>query len=177
MGSVIAVLFALVATVTLFALPTHANPSYFLRCSVTGCPQQSLATSSPAYLAAGTATSTIVFDTTRAGSNGSDSAVLLTQFTASSTAAKLVIAIQYSQDKIDWYDANTYNQSTTSPVQDATTAQTFLLSAPSTTSSSTLKAITVATPTKWIRAIFTIPAGAGNGAAWAEFVAKQQGGQ
>lgn len=170
-----AVAFATVCAVVLSVPSAEANPSYFLRCSVTGCPQQALATSTPVYMTAGAATTTIQFDTGRGTAQGSDSAVLLTQFTASSTSSKLQIAFQYSQDGVDWYDSNLNNQATTTATQDISVTQNFLWSAAA--SGRLLKAVVVNVPTKYVRALISVPVGAANGAVWAEFVAKQQAGQ
>jgi hypothetical protein len=83
----------------------HANPSSFANGVTTG----NAASTSPAYMTPGAGTSTTpVFDAyaqTMSGGATSkvDQAALLVQFTASSTTSVLNIAVEYSQDAIDWY--------------------------------------------------------------------------
>lgn len=159
-----------------------ANPSYFTRANGILCGSLT-ATTSPTFMTAGTATTTVTFDSGCATSNSQDSSVLSMQLTASSTNTKLAVNFEYSQDNIDWYQSNLSAQATTTPVQDISTAQSYLWSFASTTpglgapaGTRQMKTIVVPTPTRYVRAVFTIPSGSTNGAIWAEFDAKRQAG-
>lgn len=158
-----------------------ANPSNFLRL------QSASATSSISYLTPGTATTTLTFDSGAGASQGADTAVLLEQFVGSSTTAVLNTDIQYSQDGIDWYASgfagNVETISATSspsigivmqftfPFASSTINRSVVTNANSATST---RAIRIPMPTRYVRAVFTVPAGSTNGAVWAEFVAKRQ---
>lgn len=160
-----------------------ANPSFFAPFAKT-----STATSSPAYLTAGTATSTIVYDSFNLnGTNQSapsdplaaDTAVLAVQFTASSTASILGIAIERSDDGVDWYQDNLSTFATTSPQASLQVPMTYSWGFSSSTINGVLntssrvgKVITVPTPTRYTRAVLTMTGAAG--AVWAEWIPKKQ---
>lgn len=152
----------------------YANPAFFNPPITT-----STASSTPAYLTVATATTTLTYDTFVNGSTyKADSAVLLTQFTASSTASLLTITPEYSQDGIDWYQDNLNTQGTTSPSTSLQVPHTYSwLFASSTIGGQPAtprvsKAILLTTPTRFIRIIYTITGN--SGAVWGEIVPNKQ---
>lgn len=161
----------------------HANP---LQTAPTV--QTATATTSPSYMTAGTATTSLVFDSYIPGANKiSDQAVLLIQLVASTTATTLNTNLEYSQDAIDWYqDGGTMaaNYATTSKPFDISQVNQFKLNyATSTaglagigaTATSTLtRVLMLKTPTRYIRAVFTLPVGSAAGGVWAQFLASRQ---
>ena len=169
---------AILGLVILVGYPTvKANPSFFIR------QQTNSATSTLAYLSAGTGTTTLTFDLGASGAQGADSAILNTQFTASSTSSVLKVYLEYSQDGVDWYQNNLGTQATTSAQQDIGTSEQYFLwkfasSTPGygaiTNTNITNKVITIPTPERYVRATYTMPAGSSAGAIWASFVAKRQ---
>lgn len=162
-----------------------ANPSFFIRANTVVCGTYT-ASSTPTFMSAGLATTSVTFDTGCAAAGNVDSAILLAQLTASSTATTVNINYEYSQDGVDWYQSNLSNQGTTTPVQSVTTPQSYGWTFASTTpgmgaplasgtfANRQMKAIEVRTPSRYVRAIFTMPAGSTAGAVWAEFTAKRQ---
>lgn len=191
----IKVILALAAAMSLLALsiPAHANP---LRLAPTS--QTASATTSPVYMTPGTATSTIYMDSfAQGGSQIWDAVVLLEQFTASSTNSVLNTTIEYSDGvagvdctatptACDWYVNNTIamtNASTSQPyVLSSNSLNTYTWKYASTTQGGAagvetanrgFKAITVPTPARYVRAIFTL-AGTTNGAVWGKLVPFKQ---
>ena len=166
-----------------------ANPSFFLR-SVSS----SVGTSTITYMTPGAATTTEVFDTGASGAGSVDSAVLAIQFTASSTASTLAWRYEYSQggsglscvvtpDSCDWYPEDEELSSlATSTVHVRTFSEHTWLFASSTpggaavatSTSRATKMVNVPTPTRYVRAVFYVPAGSLNGAVWKEFISKRQ---
>lgn len=164
----------------------HANPSFFAPQAVSAT-----ATSTLTYIIPGTATTTIVYDaynlngtnqSSPSDSVAADGVTLAVQLTASSTNTALAINLEYSQDNIDWYQSELSTQATTTPVQNVTIAQSYLWAFASTTpgmgapaGTRQMKVISVQTPVRYVRAVFTIPVGSTNGAIWAAFIPKKQG--
>ena len=138
------------------AMPALANQSFFANGVTTG----SAASTSPAYMTPGTG--------------------MLIQFTASSTNSVLGIAVEYSQDGVDWYRNYVLD-----PNQVGTTTAPSILSTPFSTTwkfaSSSLgganvaansnystAAIMIPTPFRYTRVVFSITGA--NGAVWAQLV-------
>lgn len=159
----------------------HANPSYF----ASGVTTNNAASSTPAYMTPGTATSTTpVYDAYAQTSGGgaaykSDQAGLLVQFTASSTDTVLSLAVEYSQDGIDWYrnfvvDPNQMGTTTPLAIENPfTTTWTFASStvggeALGANSDRSTAAILVPTPFRYTRVVASLTGG--NGAVWAQLV-------
>lgn len=162
----------------------HANPLGF-SCAA----QTASATTTPVYMTAGTATSTLLFDTycvngtnqpNTGNTNIANKLTLLTQFSASSTASVLGISVEYSQDGVDWYQDNYL-----SPL--ATTSPAVLLATPNSYSwlfaSSTLdgvantgnrvgKALQIQTPTRYVRVVYTLTGT--NAAVWGELLPQKE---
>lgn len=185
----------LVMAITFIALPriTEANPSAFLPTT-----QTAAATTSVSYLAPGTATTTLVApDAYANGQNKAiDSQVLLVQFAASSTASVLNINFEYSQGNAginctlvgancDWYqnDLNGTFQATTSPstvsvVNVNALTWTFASSTvggtglTTTNGATSTKIFNVQSPTRYVRAVFTMTGS--SGAIWAQFVPQRE---
>jgi hypothetical protein len=187
-----------------------AKPSYFVISGTNSFPATGLsagATTSPLYLtdmtndsvhnspnATGTATSTLTFDAQAApsGAQALDSAILAVQFTGSSTAAILNIAIERSQDCIDFggdylnADATTTQANWLDPLNLGTALSYQLTYASTTYGGQQLRAtstpftvlLKIPTPTRCTRAVFTLASSTAanirNGAVWAQFIGKRE---
>lgn len=179
---------ATLLVVSLFTLTAaHANIGGFPSGAKT-----SAATTTPAVMTPGTGTSTIVYDSynlngTNEPTTGvvtdTDSATLLVQFLASSTASKLKIEYEYSQDGIDWYQdgvSNTFASSTDGVINinlpnsfTWTFASTSLDGLPvSAANNLSTEIVPVITATRYVRAVIS-DTGA-NAEVWAQFVPKKQ---
>lgn len=167
------------------ALITHANPGGFPPGA-----RSATATSTVTVLTPTVGTSTVVYDAyningTNQGTTGvttdTDSASLLVQFTASSTASKLKIAFEFSQDGVDWYADGLSVElasSTTGTIVDNspdfiswTFASTSLNAGPIGGSYAS-ELFNAPTPTRYVRSVITV-SGA-NAMVWAQFVPKKQ---
>lgn len=80
------------------------------------------ATTSPAYLQPGLATTTV---TCFLGNEGARSASVLVYFLASSTNSSITIGVEESQNRIDWYALGPNQVASTSPTIDLDTNGTF----------------------------------------------------
>lgn len=169
-----------------------ANPSYFIRQN--GPANAISATSSVSYMTPGLATTTYYLDSGVGTAGSADRATLLVQFIGSSSPLSILnISYEYSQggqgvdctvatSTCDWYQDNTVPIASTT--QSIGNIQTKTWTFASTTQGQqfgvgtngnrTLKAMDVPTPTRYVRAILSVPTGSLNGAVWAEFVAKRQ---
>jgi hypothetical protein len=184
--AIIAVTFAL-AFAVIYAVPAHANPPTIQR------DISASATTTLSYMAAGTATTTNVFDTQLGSATGMDTAVFMLQFTGSSTASILNVAFEYSPNNgidcvtnetaCDWYSDTLYQNfyATSSQPIIASSLNSYRITFASTTvggvggtSYRTNRVLAVPTPTRYIRAVMTIPIGALSGAVWTEFDGKKQ---
>lgn len=157
--------------VAAFVPQVKASASFFLRKST----NVNFSTTTTAFMSAGAATTTLVFDLGAGGAQAAESAVLLQQFVGSTTAAVMLTTIEYSQGTpgvacdtnqtaCDWY-ASTATSTTALGIQPGGAG--FV-------GSTTRSLINIVTPTKYVRAVFTIPATSVNGAVYAEFVARRQ---
>lgn len=183
-NKVIAGVIALCALIGVGAGVVLANPSYF----ATGVSTNNSASSTPAYLTAGIATSTTpVYDSYASKAQSSQYKAnqigVLVQFTGSSTAAILNITPEYSQDGIDWYrslitDSNALG-TTTVPVSLANgVTESYNMPFASTTpngvgvtsANSTIMyaAFLIPAPFRYVRLVLSTVKG--NGAAWAQLV-------
>lgn len=164
----------------IFAGIAHANPSLFTSKTT------ATATTTVAFLQAGTGTTTLTYDASlqSGDSFASNGAVLLIQFAGSSTLSTLNADIQYSQDGADWYSiaqGSDISSGIGSSSPSLSNPSVITLSFASTTvdksagnTATTTRMANFTMPTRFIRAIFTIPVGALNGALWAQFVAQKQ---
>lgn len=159
----------------------HANPVFFAQTA-----QLATATTSVTYMSAGNATTTLQYDSYTAGNpTAAQNATLFVQFAGSSTASTLKINLEYSQDGIDWYqDGGTFSSSeyaSSTKSFDVSTVNQYtfqfasstvgLVTTPTATSS---RAINVPTPTRFLRAIFSIPVGSSAGAVWPQIIPAKQ---
>lgn len=176
--------------VTAFSLfyVAKANPSFFMRQNngVT-----TTATTSVSYMSPGAATTTAYIDT-GLGAGSTDTATLAVQFNGSSTASIINVNYEFSQGgngqdcinvpaSCDWYQSNLEASTTGSVVlvnQPQSISWAFASSSQGganvLSTNRALKLLKVLTPTRYVRAIVTVPAGAGNSAVWTEFIAKRQ---
>ncbi len=180
-------LLAVLIIASIVSLPVHANP--------TGFPpgaRLATATTTQTVLSSGTGVSTVVYDAyningTNEPASGvtsaADTATLLVQFTASSTASKLKIAYEYSQDNIDWYaDGTSVLLASSTPGTVVANNPNFIswtfastsLNGASVASNNNLSTeiFSVATPVRYVRAVITV-SGA-NAMVWAQFVPKKE---
>lgn len=172
-----------------YAVNVHANPSRIpmpVSCSTQGTSATSLATTSYTSMPAGTATTTATCDLTKIGygTESADGAVLYIELTASSTNTALLTRLEYSNDGVDWYADTLLEErsiATTSTIFNLSTAITY----PWTFASSTIgggaplpsnnrdrRVMSVPTPSRYVRAVFSTSGG--NGYVWATFGPKSQ---
>lgn len=183
-------IFLLVAVIlTGYSQVVLANPASWMRS------QSASATTSPAYMTPGTATTSVVLDTGSGNRFAGDSAALLVQLTASSTDTLLTWIYEYSQDPkcssdetaADWYGGgigSERNQTgTTTPFGLASSAQEYRLQFASSSPAAgataadnnrSLKLVEVPLPARCVRVSFYLPTGSTNGAVWAEWVGKKE---
>lgn len=167
----------------------YANPSF-----LGSKASSSTASSTVTYMTPGTATTTVIYDsygqggtnqTSAYNSSKTDEAFLAIQLTASSTSTTLNVDLEFANgsncyaapNTCDWYRNNLEALSTTtSPAllnQNQTMTWTFASSTQGQIGDPTKinrvnKMVTIPTPTRYTRAIFTLPAGSANGAVYAE---------
>ena len=182
-------LLAIAATILGIMNVASANPLRFPNTL-----RSATATSTVNYMAAGVGTTTsptldaFAQSSTSSGQPSAfahDYATLFVQMGASSTVSALRINIEYSHDNMDWYeDTGSYYSgyaTTTKPFDVGQVAQFHLGFASSTPGrvategdATTTRAIKIATPTRYVRAIFSVPAGAEGANVWSEWVPIKQ---
>lgn len=175
----IGIVIAIFAVVLYFSREAKANPIQL------ATPSNTSATTSVSYMTAGTATTTYSYDSYSQGNPTRPyEAALLINFTGSSTSATLNINIEYSQDGIDWYQdgGSLYNAyATSSKPFDVGTVNRFTYTyttqgaglAAGTNATST-RLVLVKTPTRYVRAVMTLPTGSAAGAVWATFIPSKE---
>lgn len=164
-----------------------ASPSAFLPTT-----QSASATTTVSYLTPGTATTSLIYDSFSINNSGSvnktqltDMATLFIQLAASTTATKLNINLEYSQDGIDWFQdgGNIQNGfATTSKPFDIGQVSQYNFSFASSTAGlggaatigTTTRAISVRVPTRYLRAVYSLAIGGGNGAVWSQIIPSRQ---
>lgn len=168
-------------------IAVKANPSFFL---VQNNGITSTATTSVAYMTAGTATTTYYMDTGAGTAGSTDGAVFRTLLVGSSTASSINIAIEYANGggdcittptSCEWF-SDTLNGATTTLSRNISTLNTYLLNYASTTvggaagtgNGRNTRIFRVETPVRYLRAVITMPIGSLNGAVWGEFIGKRQ---
>ncbi len=182
----------------------NANPSGFYQSFIgtTRSTAGNTATTTLTYMTPGTATTTVYWDSQLGGvsSFGSESAALLVAFTASSSVSTLQVNEEFSQgiagvdcvatpNACDWYegthtDINSYSTSTIPSVIDIAQVPQFTWKFASSTvggqalaplGNRATRLLSVQTPTRYARFVITLKVVAnGNGAVWADLVAKKQ---
>ncbi len=162
-----------VATPTRLAIPVS--------CSTQGTSATSISTSSLSYMTPGTATTTATCNIAKAGlgTDVFDETALVVNFTASSTSSVLGIALEYSNNGIDWHQDNLTLDAAAGASEAIATPNSFSWTYASTTvggaavSSNlnrTAKILRVNTPSQFVRAVFSITGA--NGGVHAYFVGK-----
>lgn len=137
-----------ILVITIFIVTTtnvKANRSYFVPSVTTN----NAASTSPDYMLVTGATLTLDAYTYQTGAI--NSATLLIQSVASTSAAVQTITISYSQDGIDWFQDN-LSTTTSSAVVSLNNTQNRYTITGNTTASTTRLAINVPTPTRFVRA-------------------------
>lgn len=154
----------------------RANPSQWERKAT------ATATTSVNYMSAGVGTTSLQYDALSAGYRAADSAALLIQFHGSSTNSVLSWKVEYSQNGVDWYHTDSLittsvATSTYHVGNGAVNLWAFASSTPGTATapiSTSTKMVQVETPTRFVRAIFSVPVGSTPSAVWAEWIIKKQ---
>lgn len=179
---------AIIFAITMSVSYVQANPSFFLRQN-NGV--STTATSSIVYMSAGTATTTYYLDAGAAAAGSVDSAVFTEILTGSSTATTLNTSFEYASggdcianpNSCEWYsDRVSVGTSTVSNgVLGMNPSFTYQLQFASTTLNGaagaaikTTRIFSFPTPTRYVRAVLTMPVGSTAGSIWGEFVAKRQ---
>lgn len=171
----------------------NANPSRrasLVSCSTQGPSATTLSTTSISYMTIGAATTTLTCNTSlnRIGVDGLNGAVMALQVTASSTGLTN-FRFEYSEDGIDWYSDNLYSfggvdtglstTTDTNVIWDSNHHTHSIKFASSTNACNddtipnnnrNCYMIPVPTPTKWVRAVFSIPSGTTNSGVWAQII-------
>ena len=171
-----------------FAIPVSANPMRYVPSASTAT-----ATSTVTFMTPGAATTTLAIDSYANGQTAAfDKAILMTQFTGSSTNSVLNIGIEYSMGvagvdctstptACDWYKDNQFN------FVNATTSAPYSIAVPNSYSwkfaSSTqggattptdraLNTVTIPVVARYVRVIYTMATA--NGAIWGTLVPIRQ---
>jgi len=163
-----------------FSMRASANPSFFI-----AGPAVQTATSTQTTIGPGFATTTLVCDlqSSTCGTSSAvvaDSVTLLYQLTASSSATVANIAIERSQDGIDWYQSNVIDTATTTLPVVITTPITYTFPFATTTVGGASpvgvtrvnKVLNVPVLTRYTRAVFTTTGATSS--VWAQWVPKRQ---
>lgn len=151
------------AALSLGAFTAYANPFQFVPTT-----QFATATTTRQYIITGGNSTTTTFDAFAQGQpKAIDKGVLGVQMEASSTSSVLNVALQYSNDGIDWYSDQLLSTTTT---MDISVANSYKWTAINTATTS--KMVNVQFPTRYVRAIFS-EAGAG-AAIWWQFTPQRQ---
>lgn len=166
-----------------------ANPSQNQSSNLTATTSTSVG-----FMTPGTATTTYYKDTQADGSFIADAGFLEVQFNASSTSSTLNWTYEYANDVsgvdctatplvCDWYTDSLLNDFGTTTTKYVALNNTYSWTFASTSSGGAgvsannnrgTKILTVYTPVRYIRAVFSIPPGSTNGAVWANFITKRQ---
>lgn len=137
-----------------------ANRSYFVPTV-----QTATATSSMDYMRA--TNSTLTLDAYSSTPVAVNSATLLVQSIASTSAAVQTITIQYSQDGIDWFQDNLSTTTSSSVIALNNTQRTYTITG-NATASTTRTAISVPTPTRFVKA--TVATSTALSSVWLQWV-------
>lgn len=181
---------AVMGIATLLPVITEANPLEFLvENSTTGSVTAS--TTAFGFLSPGAGTTTVpAYDTYNYGNANTyatNGLALALQFTGSTTPTSAQsatttynVALEYSQDNIDWY-SDGINATTTALVTLTNGyVRAITLGTQSTqgrvvaSTTPTKMLLTIQAPTRYVRAIVTIPQGSTNGSVWGSFIGQKQ---
>jgi hypothetical protein len=160
-----------------FTRPADANPVS------STCGESSSATSSPNYMTPGTGTTTITCLVQPPNASGAVEAFVAINRTASSTASDIKIDIEYSMDGVNWYSNNTSDLGTTTPQIALAPTQSFILRFASSTlpgggqipvpNNREARIFKIATPTKYVRAVISVPIGSLNSGVYASIITRK----
>lgn len=153
--------------------------------STNNCGTAMTATSSFNYISLGLGTTTAVMDTENCGYSqyGTDVATLLTQVTATTTSGVLTIAVDQSQDGVDWYGVGAATSTAATVTQVVNGVYNYVVATSTAdmgaTASTSIQniSLTFNTPLRYIRARYYILSGTNSGAKlaiWPQWVAKKQ---
>jgi len=172
-----------IAVLLSFTPVAFANPGSFSSPAYTA-----VASSTLTYMTAGTATTTVTYDTyesngTTQVNNGNtfvaDGATLLLAVSASSTSSVFVTNVEYSVDGIDWYQDNriTYAAGAIAVATPNSFTYTYASTTPGggavlSNSNRGAKAIRLDTPTRYVRAVISLTGT--NGAVYATIIPRKQ---
>lgn len=144
-------------------------------------------TTGQVYMTGGTATTTCVFDSYQSDAKATQSASILVQATATGTQPTININQEFSQDGIDWYQSSTNTvpenyATSTLPISIGQVPQYTWKFGTSSLSglfgvsgaSRDTRIISLETPTRFTRVIFTLATGSPPAALWAQIVPIKQ---
>lgn len=178
-----------------FATFAFANPFF-----TGGKSQTATATTSPTFMTPGTATTTLIYDSyEQCGTNQTNtgnltipnSLAFMLNGNASSTGTSVNTVFEFSDNyncltgNGDWYQNDIVDASTTfSGQQSVTTGNSYLFAYASTTPGGAAvpanwtrfqkMMLVQQVPTRFVRAIISLPAGSTNASVWGQFVPKKQ---
>lgn len=158
-----------------YMFTAHANPSIYAPTKETAP-----VTTTVVYMAPGTATTTLTYDSFNGDYSLIGNLTLAFQYTASSTEPHLNVRLEDSPNNIDWYPrAVAVNTNATTTLMAPVGVYNFDLATTtdnggSGTSSRVNESFSVKAPMRYVRAIFYVPQGGGNGALWAQMVPSKQ---
>jgi len=167
---IVALLLVLVGIFTVNTV--GANPSHFIK------DKSASATTSVSYIGVGN-NHTDTLDTLVSGNTAAvDTGVLLIQSTASNTASIIDVTLYYSDDAVDWFaESATVQTPGTAGLgrydhASTTVAHRFTGNTTASTTRFTLDIGEV--PTRYVKAIVSVPTGAASSSIWTEWVAKKE---
>lgn len=188
--ALIAVCLAVVAYLSFVAVSYKAKgaqPNSYTQ-TLTNAAGNAIATTSPVYMTAGAATTTLTLNSNQFGDPNVSLETplpLVVQLTASSTATKVNISFEYAADAqcVDWYGDNTDSLATTSQTYTASYTRNITWSFASSSLNGApigalnnlqTKLFMLNAPVRCVRAVFTLAAGSTGGAIWPAFIVKKQ---
>jgi hypothetical protein len=174
----IGIVLALIAGIYL-TRPADANPPVSSTCAESGA-----ATSSLSYMTPGTGTTTVTCLVQPTSSVGASEAYIAINRTASSTASDIKIDTEYSMDGNNWYSNNTSDLGTTTPQMALAPTQSFIMRFASSTlpgggqvpvpNNRDARIFKIATPTKYVRVVISVPIGSANSGVYASIITKKE---
>ena len=136
-------------------------------------------TSTRAFMSPGAGTTTLMLSNCASG-NLATSAFVQFQYTASTSGSVLQLRVEHSNDKVDWYP-ETVVLSTATTSNAAGDSLTYRFAMATTTDNGGTgvanrlhRSLSISTPTKYTRVIFTVPTAGNNGALWAEVIGRKE---
>lgn len=173
-------IFLTAMTLFSFIPEAKANPSRVQ--APTACSTSASGTTSPSYLSAGTATTSITCNMANAGSGTEvfNTAMANLQLTASSTNTRICRRVSYSMDGIDYFPTYALtSELATSSAESLTPGETCFNFASSTeavigTATINRRSFNVPVSQRYVKIDFYIPVGSAAGAVWGQLVGKTE---